>query len=90
MFKAFNFHKTLNQNLHISERDLKNSINKNQSVIKQKSHLEKLTEIFDNMKQIKEKQDIRIHKEGAEAIITEFERFDDKDLTVLMKLVEVY
>jgi hypothetical protein len=63
---------------------------KNLSATKHKSHLEKLTDTFDNMKQIKEKHDIRIHKEGAEAVITEFERFDDKDLAVLMKLVEVY
>lgn len=56
-----------------------------------KSQLEKFTEALNNKKSIKEQADvIIINKDGAEQVQMEFEKFSDKEMHLLTKIVEVY
>lgn len=79
-----NFYKTMNEKLYVVEDDSRQNMQR--QWVNQQSQLEKLTENFDRQFPVKGIAD----KELAEQVQIEFERFNDKDLVLLNKLVEVY
>ena len=89
LLQCVNFYKTLNQRLFVEEDEFTKQLQKAAMTPKQ-SQLEKFTEKFSYQRGVKENSNYIIDRQAAEEVQQEFEKFNDKDFTLLNKIVEVY
>ena len=89
LVQCVNFHKAMNQRLHVDE-DEALKLRQKEAMAAKQSQLERLTEVFSNKRCIKDNPALIVDKDAMAQVQLEFEKFNDKDLLLLNKIVEVY